>query len=241
MLLQVVLYAYAHGIVSSRGIARACREHVTFIALCGNTAPHFTTIAHFVSFLGRGYRARLCGGAGSVRSAGLDRARDVRDRWREAAEQRVETTKWQTRRFRETGRETRSRGFALAWAGLARTAQYAAQRGLPIPGRTPDSLIALGLNASADIGGWETLAQNLKQLKSGHVRHPHVEKDHIGPWGETRQRSVPLATTRTTVPSLARAPGSDSRMAGSSSTMRCAQRPGKDLADHGSNPVAPTY
>lgn len=52
MLLQVVLFAYAQGIVSSRGIERACREHVTCIALCGDTAPHCTTIAHFVSTLG---------------------------------------------------------------------------------------------------------------------------------------------------------------------------------------------
>ena len=52
MLLQVVLCAYAHGIVSSRGIERACQDHVTFIALCGDTAPHFTTIAHFISTLG---------------------------------------------------------------------------------------------------------------------------------------------------------------------------------------------
>jgi transposase len=52
MLLQVVLVAYAHGIVGSRGIERACREHITFIALCGDRAPHFTTIAHFVSTLG---------------------------------------------------------------------------------------------------------------------------------------------------------------------------------------------
>ena len=52
MLLKVVLCAYAHGIVSSRGIERVCREHVTFIALCGDSAPHFTTIAHFVSTLG---------------------------------------------------------------------------------------------------------------------------------------------------------------------------------------------
>src|SRR5471032_2448405 len=49
LLLKVVLVAYAHGIVSSRGIEQACREQVTFIALCGDTAPHFTTIAHFVS------------------------------------------------------------------------------------------------------------------------------------------------------------------------------------------------
>ncbi len=49
MLLKVVLFAYAQGIVSSRGIERACREHVTFIALCGDSGPHFTTIANFVS------------------------------------------------------------------------------------------------------------------------------------------------------------------------------------------------
>jgi transposase len=52
MLLKVVLVAYAHGIVSSRGIEAACRDHVTFIALSGDTAPHFTTIAQFVSTLG---------------------------------------------------------------------------------------------------------------------------------------------------------------------------------------------
>jgi transposase len=52
MLLKVVLFAYSQGIVSSRGIERACREHVTFIALCGDSSPHFTTIANFVGTLG---------------------------------------------------------------------------------------------------------------------------------------------------------------------------------------------
>lgn len=52
MLLKVVLFAYSQGIISSRNIERACREHVTFIALSGDTAPHFTTIAHFISTLG---------------------------------------------------------------------------------------------------------------------------------------------------------------------------------------------
>ena len=52
MLLRVVLFAYARGIVSSRAIARACEEQVTFIALSGDSRPHFTTIAHFVSTLG---------------------------------------------------------------------------------------------------------------------------------------------------------------------------------------------
>ena len=52
MLLKVILFAYSRGIVSSRGIERACREHVTFIALSGDSTPHFTTIAGFVSALG---------------------------------------------------------------------------------------------------------------------------------------------------------------------------------------------
>jgi transposase len=51
MLLKVVLFAYSQGIVSSRGIEVACRDHVTFIALCGDSSPHFTTIANFVSSL----------------------------------------------------------------------------------------------------------------------------------------------------------------------------------------------
>src|SRR5680860_393373 len=52
MLLKVVLFAYSQGIVSSRAIERACREQVTCIALSGDSAPHFTTIASFVSTLG---------------------------------------------------------------------------------------------------------------------------------------------------------------------------------------------
>lgn len=52
MLLRIVRFAYARGIVSSRAIARACEEHITFIALSGDSRPHFTTIAHFVSTLG---------------------------------------------------------------------------------------------------------------------------------------------------------------------------------------------
>lgn len=52
MLLKVVLFAYSQGIVSSRAIERACREHITFIALSGDTCPHFTTFANFVSTLG---------------------------------------------------------------------------------------------------------------------------------------------------------------------------------------------
>jgi serine/threonine-protein kinase len=42
----------------------------------------------------------------------------------------------------------RDSGFALAWSGLARAAQMAVQRGFTVPGRSPDSLIALALIAS---------------------------------------------------------------------------------------------
>jgi transposase len=51
VLLKVVLLGYARGLVSSRAIERACRENVVFMALSGDSAPHFTTIASFVSKL----------------------------------------------------------------------------------------------------------------------------------------------------------------------------------------------
>jgi transposase len=52
LLLKIVLFAYSQGLISSRAIERACREHVIFIVLCGDNAPHFTTIARFISELG---------------------------------------------------------------------------------------------------------------------------------------------------------------------------------------------
>lgn len=52
MLLKVILFAYSRGLISSRDIERACREQVTFIALSGDSQPHFTTIASFIRLLG---------------------------------------------------------------------------------------------------------------------------------------------------------------------------------------------
>jgi len=52
LLLKVVLFAYSRGIIGSRPIERACREQATFMALSADSAPHFTTIAAFVSGLG---------------------------------------------------------------------------------------------------------------------------------------------------------------------------------------------
>ena len=53
VLLKVVLFAYSRGITSSRTMARACVENVLFIALACDQQPHFTTLAHFVTTLGK--------------------------------------------------------------------------------------------------------------------------------------------------------------------------------------------
>lgn len=52
LLLKVILLGYARGMVSSRALARACETNVVFMALCGDHAPHFTTIAGFIRHLG---------------------------------------------------------------------------------------------------------------------------------------------------------------------------------------------
>jgi len=48
-LLKVILFAYSKGILSSRGIERACRTNVVFMALSGDVRPDHATIARFVS------------------------------------------------------------------------------------------------------------------------------------------------------------------------------------------------
>lgn len=52
VLLKIVLLAYSRGLISSRSIASACRHNVLFMAVSGDSAPHFTTIAGFVAELG---------------------------------------------------------------------------------------------------------------------------------------------------------------------------------------------
>jgi transposase len=49
ILLKIILYAYARGMVRSREIERCCGENVIFMALSADTHPHFTTIADFIS------------------------------------------------------------------------------------------------------------------------------------------------------------------------------------------------
>jgi transposase len=52
VMLKIVLLAYSRGVVSSRAIERLCRENVLFMAISGDSAPRFTTIATFVRELG---------------------------------------------------------------------------------------------------------------------------------------------------------------------------------------------
>jgi len=49
VLLKVILFAYARGMLSSRQIERACGENILFMALSCGYQPDHSTIAHFVS------------------------------------------------------------------------------------------------------------------------------------------------------------------------------------------------
>jgi transposase len=49
ILLKVILFAYARGIISSRKIEQACRENITFMALACGQVPDHSTIAAFVA------------------------------------------------------------------------------------------------------------------------------------------------------------------------------------------------
>lgn len=52
VLIKIILLAYSRGIISSRKIEAACRENVLFIAVSGDSQPHFTTLAAFISDMG---------------------------------------------------------------------------------------------------------------------------------------------------------------------------------------------
>ena len=51
-LIKIILLAYSRGIISSRKMERACLENVLFMAVSGDSHPHFTTLAAFVSEMG---------------------------------------------------------------------------------------------------------------------------------------------------------------------------------------------
>jgi transposase len=69
MLAAVLVWAYAHGITSSRRIEELCRTDVAFRVICGGNLPDHSTVARFRGFR-RGGRGVLRAGADRVRAAG---------------------------------------------------------------------------------------------------------------------------------------------------------------------------
>jgi len=53
LLLKVIINAYAKGMKSSRDIEKLCLENVLFIAITGGQTPDYTTIASFISSMGK--------------------------------------------------------------------------------------------------------------------------------------------------------------------------------------------
>lgn len=57
VLTKIVLFGYSRGLTSSRSLERACRENVTFMALTCGQKPDHSTIAPFVSSMGKDVEA----------------------------------------------------------------------------------------------------------------------------------------------------------------------------------------
>jgi len=49
VMLKIILLGYAHGLISSRRIARACETNIHFMSVSGDVQPHYTSIAGFVA------------------------------------------------------------------------------------------------------------------------------------------------------------------------------------------------
>jgi len=49
VMLKIILLGYAHGLISSRRIARACETNIMFMSVSGDVQPHYTSIAGFVA------------------------------------------------------------------------------------------------------------------------------------------------------------------------------------------------
>ena len=80
VLLKIVVLAYSKGIMHSRDIEAACLHNVQFIAISGDSHPHFTTIAHFVATLGEPIAELFAQVLTVCHRDGTDWAPDVRHR-----------------------------------------------------------------------------------------------------------------------------------------------------------------
>ena len=102
ILLKIVLLAYARGILSSRGMEAVCRDNVQFIALSGDAQPDQYT-GCIREQVGRGGVRGVHAGAHDLRSARVDRARDVCDRRGQAGVQCEQSQERHAQRLRASG------------------------------------------------------------------------------------------------------------------------------------------
>ena len=70
MMVALVLYAFATGVRSSRGIERHCRQDVAYRVITGNRVPDHATIARFVCRHEEALAELFSSGAAAVRSGG---------------------------------------------------------------------------------------------------------------------------------------------------------------------------
>jgi transposase len=59
-LLKIVLLAYSRGITGSRKIEQACNENVVFMAISADSHPDHSTIAAFISEMGKEINGIFC-------------------------------------------------------------------------------------------------------------------------------------------------------------------------------------
>ena len=76
MLVTVLVWAYAHGVRSSREIERLCGTDVAFRVICAGNLPDHVTFARFRAGFPGGGRGVFRRGAGAVRAAGDGQAGD---------------------------------------------------------------------------------------------------------------------------------------------------------------------
>jgi transposase len=101
ILLKIILYGYARGIVSSRQIERCCQENIIFMALSADTHPHFTTIADFISSSSEQIIKLFRDVLLICDKVGVNRQRDVCGRRMQASVECFQGVEWDQRRVKE--------------------------------------------------------------------------------------------------------------------------------------------
>ena len=128
MMVALLLYAYARGNRSSRGIERACVEDVAYRVVAGNLVPDHSTIAEFRCRHERALGEVFSRRARAVRAGGAGVGRGGGDRRHEDVGQRVDATPTATS-GRSRARSSRKRRRST----VARTSSTASERGDELP------------------------------------------------------------------------------------------------------------